>query len=93
MTAKLLEGKKVSEAMLAKVKVDADHLRETGINPKLAIMRVGNDPGSISYEKSIIKRMAKSDIDVESKTFDSDITQSAFATTLNTLNQNPQIQF
>ena len=46
--------------MLAKVLEDAQMLKAHNIVPTLAIFRVGEDPGSISYEKSIITRMAKS---------------------------------
>ena len=52
MGAKLLSGKEVSESMLAKVLADAEMLIEKGITPTLAIFRIGEDPGSISYEKS-----------------------------------------
>ena len=54
MTATLLSGKQVSESMLAQILEDANELIAKGIQPTLAIMRVGDDPGSISYEKSII---------------------------------------
>ena len=57
MSATLLSGKEVSQAMLAKVLEDAEMLIAKGITPTLAIFRVGEDPGSISYEKSIIKTL------------------------------------
>ena len=41
MAAKLLSGKEVSESMLAKVLEDAKSLIAGGVQPKLAIMRVG----------------------------------------------------
>ena len=50
MSAKLLSGKEVSEAMLAKVLEDAQMLKAHNIVPTLAIFRVGEDPGSISYD-------------------------------------------
>ncbi len=78
MTAKLLSGKEVSEAMLAKVLEDSNDLIKKGIQPKLAVFRVGEDPGSLSYEKSIITRMAKSNIEVQSVAFSTDVTQAEF---------------
>ncbi len=78
MTAKLLSGKEVSEAMLAKVLEDSNELIKKGIQPKLAVFRVGEDPGSLSYEKSIITRMAKSNIEVQSVAFGTDVTQEEF---------------
>ena len=76
MAAKLLSGKEVSESMLAEVLADANALKDKGIQVKMAIMRVGEDPGSISYEKSIITRMGKSNIEVESVQFPIDVTEA-----------------
>ena len=91
MSAKLLSGKEVSEAMLAKVLEDAEALIADGVQPKLAIMRVGADPGSISYEKSIIKRMGNSKIEVESVEFPVDVTQEEFVGKLRELNGDKDI--
>lgn len=91
MSATLLSGKEVSDTMLAKVSEDAKALIARGIQPKLAILRVGADPGSISYEKSIITRMGRSSIDVASVEFPADVTQAAFTQKLQTLNADPAI--
>lgn len=91
MSATLLSGKEVSEAMLAKVLADAEMLISKGINPTLAIFRVGEDPGSISYEKSIITRMAKSKIDVKSLVFDLDVTQEEFVSKIKEANADKSI--
>ncbi len=91
MTAKLLSGKEVSEAMLAKVLSDSEDLISKGITPKLAVFRIGEDPGSISYEKSIITRMAKSKIEVQSVTFADDVTQDEFVKRLREANEDKSI--
>lgn len=88
MAAKLLSGKKVSESMLAEVLKEANALKAKNIQVKMAIMRVGEDPGSISYEKSIIRRMAESNIDVESVKFPKDVTQEKFVARLKGLNED-----
>lgn len=91
MTAKLLSGKEVSEAMLAKVLSDSDDLISKGITPKLAVFRIGEDPGSISYEKSIITRMAKSKIEVQSVTFAEDVSQEDFIKGIKEANEDKSI--
>lgn len=91
MSAKLLSGKEVSEDMLAKVLSDSEMLIQKGITPKLAVFRIGEDPGSISYEKSIITRMAKSKIEVESIVFSTDVTQEDFVAKLKEVNENKDI--
>ena len=94
MTAKLLSGKEVSESMLAEVLKDANELKEKGIQVKMAIMRVGEDPGSISYEKSIITRMGKSNIEVESVQFPIEVTEADFIAKLQSINEDKTfIQF
>lgn len=91
MTAKLLSGKEVSEAMLAKVLNDSEDLISKGITPKLAVFRIGEDPGSISYEKSIITRMAKSKIEVQSVTFAEDVSQEDFIKGIKEANEDKSI--
>ncbi|WP_303871877.1 bifunctional 5,10-methylenetetrahydrofolate dehydrogenase/5,10-methenyltetrahydrofolate cyclohydrolase [Acetobacterium wieringae] len=91
MAAKLLSGKEVSESMLAEVLKDANELKEKGIQVKMAIMRVGEDPGSISYEKSIITRMGKSNIEVESVQFPIDVTEADFIAKLQAINEDKNI--
>ncbi len=91
MTAKLLSGKEVSDAMLAKVLSDSEMLISKGITPKLAVFRIGEDPGSLSYEKSIVTRMAKSKIEVESIAFPEDVTQDEFVKRLKEANEDSSI--
>ncbi len=91
MAAKLLSGKEVSESMLAEVLADANALKDKGIQVKMAIMRVGEDPGSISYEKSIISRMGKSNIEVESVQFPIDVTEADFIAKLQAINEDKNI--
>lgn len=91
MSAKLLSGKKVSENILLQVLKDANSLKDKGISPKLAIMRVGEDPGSISYEKSIMLRMGKSNIEVESVGFPMNVSQEKFVGKLKELNEDPEV--
>lgn len=91
MTAKIFSGKEVSESILADVLQKSSDLRAKGIIPKLAVFRVGEDPGSISYEKSIIKRMAGSNIDVETIGFSEEVTQAEFVAKLKEINAAKEI--
>ena len=52
----LLEGKKVSEAILDEIKIEVDKIKETGKRaPHLAVVLVGNNPASETYVGSKIK--------------------------------------
>ncbi len=49
MTARLLPGKPVADAVLAEVRVRVEKLRDRGITPSLATMLVGDDDASAGY--------------------------------------------
>ncbi len=54
--AKLLSGKEVCESLNEKLIARTAVLARKGITPTLAIIRVGQDPSDISYEKGAAKR-------------------------------------
>ena len=54
--AKLLLGKEVTEALNAELKIRTAALRARGIIPTLAIVRLGEDPSDLSYERGALKR-------------------------------------
>lgn len=54
--AKLLLGKAVADALSETLKTKVEALRETDIVPTLAIIRLGENPGDMSYEKGAMKR-------------------------------------
>lgn len=60
--AKILDGKEVAKALLAKTKVEVDELIAQGITPKLAVLRVGDDPASEAYSNAAIKKAAQVNI-------------------------------
>lgn len=54
--AKLLSGKAVADALSETLKAKAAALKEHGTVPTLAIIRLGENPGDMSYEKGAMKR-------------------------------------
>ena len=54
--AKLLLGKAVADALTEGLKIQAEALVERNILPTLAIIRVGENAGDLSYEKGAMKR-------------------------------------
>ncbi|MBQ7446631.1 MAG: bifunctional 5,10-methylenetetrahydrofolate dehydrogenase/5,10-methenyltetrahydrofolate cyclohydrolase [Eubacterium sp.] len=91
MSAILMEGKLVGRDILLKVREDARILTQMGSVPCIATMRIGNDLGSISYEKSINSSMGRSHICVVNRVFDLDITYEQFVEELNKLNEDSTI--
>ena len=54
--AKLLLGKEVTDALNANLQTRTAVLREKGVEPCLGIIRVGENPSDLSYEKGATKR-------------------------------------
>ncbi len=54
--AKLLLGKEVTDALNANLISRTAALREKGITPTLAMIRIGEDPSDLSYERGAKKR-------------------------------------
>jgi len=54
--AKRLLGKEVNEALVASLQARAAALKEKGVIPTLAILRLGENPSDLSYEKGATKR-------------------------------------
>ena len=54
--AKRLLGKEVNEALIASLQARTAALREKGIVPTLGIIRLGENPSDLSYEKGATKR-------------------------------------
>ena len=54
--AKQLLGKEVNEALVAALQTRTAALKEKGIQPTLGIIRLGENPSDLSYEKGATKR-------------------------------------
>ena len=54
--AKKLLGKEVNEALVASLQTRTAALREKGVVPTLGIIRLGENPSDLSYEKGATKR-------------------------------------
>lgn len=83
-----LAGKPVAEAIGKEID---ELLTLYEKRPCLAIVRVGERPEDIAYEKNAVKRMEKHGITVQSVVFPKDIGNAAFLESFRALNQNPDI--
>lgn len=66
-------------------------LNESKSKPKLATLRVGENSGAISFEKSIIKEAKNIGIDVMDKVFDAQTEKSTLLEYIDKLNNNDDI--
>ena len=67
----ILKGKDVATQIKEKMKKDIEELAKHNKIPTLAIVRLGDNPGDISYERSIIKNC--DNIGINSKVFERDV--------------------
>lgn len=91
MTAHILGSKPVVEAMARDLRPRVELLRGRGIVPTLAIVRVGNKPDDISYERTAIKRAESLDIMVRVFEFPEDVSYETVSYAIRKINENPQI--
>ena len=91
MSAKLIEGKVVSEHILASLKPRIDALGQRGVIPGLAAVLIGDDPASATYVNSKAKACAKLGLYSEVITRPSSTTQAELLKFVDDLNRNPKI--
>lgn len=89
--AKLLTGREVSQSICSDVKKRADKLAGAGIIPALAIVRIGDNPDDVYYEKSAEGKMASLGIACETFAFAADISEDVFKKELASINARSDI--
>ena len=90
--AKQLLGKEVTASLNERIKAQAARLQEKGINPTLAIIRVGENPSDISYEKGADKRCETLGVACEKILLPEDVSQEELLAVMDRLNKNEKIQ-
>ncbi len=89
--AEILKGAPVTAALNEKMKQEIAALKEAGIVPTLAILRVGERPDDISYEKGAMKRCASVGVEVKNAVLPADVSGDSFFRTLEELNEDPAV--
>lgn len=84
-----LKGAPVSAKI--KEEIDAYRTRLSGPSPKLGIVRVGERPDDLSYERGALKRMEKLGLEAESFAFPENISHEEFEKEFLAINENPDI--
>lgn len=87
----LLKGAAAAAAMVDNTSARAKALREKGIRPKLAIVRVGERANNLSYEKNAIKRCEKIGVDYQCFTLPEDCTQPELEAVIRQVNEDSSI--
>lgn len=92
MSAVILAGKPVAEAIKAEVSTEVAGLIEIhGIKPTLAVVRVGEDPASAVYVGSKVRTAAEIGIGSEHLHFEGDTAEAEIVDVVSTLNARDDI--
>ena len=89
--AELWKGAPAAAALTEKLAVQASALRQAGVVPALAIVRVGERPEDLSYERGAVKRCEKVGIAVKRFILSEDASQEELTALLRQINGSPDI--
>jgi methylenetetrahydrofolate dehydrogenase (NADP+)/methenyltetrahydrofolate cyclohydrolase len=89
--AEILKGAPVTAALNEKMKEEVATLKEKGVVPTLAILRVGERPDDLSYEKGAMKRCETVGVAVKNVVLPQDVDSNGFFEALRELNGDHQV--
>lgn len=89
--AKHLLGKEVTAAMNEKLQARVAALKEKGVSPKLAIVRCGENPSDLSYEKGATSRAELIGVEVVKFVLPEDVTKEALLAQIDAINADDSI--
>ncbi len=91
MAAELIKGLPVANAIREEISKEVAQLKSKGVAPKLAVLLVGDDPGSVWYAKSKVKIGDKLGIAVELVTMAADAGQDQVLDQIGQWNQDREV--
>ena len=86
-----LLGKEVNEKLNARIIADCEALKAKGVNPTLAIVRCGERPDDLSYEKGATKRAETLGVAVVNYVLPEDVSKEELIRTIDEINANDGI--
>ncbi len=89
--AEQLKGAAVAAALCEKLSARVQALREKGVIPRLAILRLGEEPGDLAYERGAVKRCGGLGIELEQVALPRDAEQAALLAEIDRINADRSI--
>ena len=86
-----LLGKEVTASFNEQLKERVNELKKQGITPLLEIIRVGEDPGDLSYERGAMKRCETIGVSVRNVVLTRDVTQDEMLRVMDEANEDPSV--
>ncbi len=91
MAAEIIKGKPIADKIREEITEEVKQLKEKGVNPKLAVLLVGEDPASVWYAKSKVKIGGKLGIFVDLNTLPADTDQETVLQKIKAWNEDPAV--
>ena len=91
MDTKIIKGKPVADRITENLIEETKKLKELDIVPKLAIVRIGENPDDMSYERGAMNRCAKIGIDVQNIVLQGDVSEGEYIEAIKNLNEDKNI--
>ncbi len=91
MTARIIDGKAISEAVLAEVAGRVRACKQRGVVPTLAVVLVGDDPASAIYVRNKEKRAAEVGIATRDHRLGADTTSDALLQLVRALHEDDDV--
>lgn len=89
--AEILKGAPVAAAINERTAAHVKRLKEEGVLPTLAILRVGEREDDLSYERGAMKRCEQVGVAVKNVVLPMEVDSDTFFTTLDELNNDPSV--
>lgn len=89
--AVIIDGKSLAKKIRKQLKLECEELKEQNINPKLAVIMVGDNPASKVYVKNKSKACEEVGIEYEEYLLKENISQKELLDLINTLNKDKTI--
>ena len=89
--AKQLLGKEVTASLNERIKAQVAELQVKGVNPTLGIIRVGENPSDISYERGATKRCETLGVACEKILLPEDVSQEELLAVIDKVNKDNHI--
>lgn len=89
--ATIIDGKNLAKKIRQNLKIECDELKENGVNPKLAVIMVGDNPASKVYVRNKSKACEEVGIEYKEYLLGEDTKQEELIELIKELNNNKEI--
>lgn len=91
MPAQIISGTQVAEEIRAELKKQVEELKKKGVTPKLVMIRVGEDPASVSYVSGKSKASEELGIASDTIVYPEDTKEGVLLSKIEELNKDPLV--